>query len=62
MMSDRLVIVGVMTIMVPLVLAPTLDAIPILAAVLDPSVCILGMKDILKVLITPTLVVLQPRG
>jgi hypothetical protein len=59
-MSGRLVIVGIMQIIVPLVAVLVLDSVLILATVLDPTACILGMNDVLKVSFTPTLVVLQP--
>jgi hypothetical protein len=39
-----------------------LDAIPILAAVLDPATYIFEMNDILKVFFALTLVMLQTRG
>jgi hypothetical protein len=61
-MSGWLVLVRAMPVVVPLIAVLTLDAVPVLAMVLDPSTCILGTKDIPNVPFTLTLVVLQLGG
>jgi hypothetical protein len=60
--SGGLVVVGAMEIIVPLIAALAIDAIPIFATVLNSTVSILGMKNVLKVFSTLTLAVLQPEG
>jgi hypothetical protein len=61
-MSGELVIVGAMQIMVPLIVVLALDSIPVLAMLLHPIACIIGMKNISMVSFVPTLVVLQLGG
>jgi hypothetical protein len=50
MMSSGMVLVGAMQIIVLLIVALALNAVPVLVAVLDPTACILGTKNVPKVL------------
>jgi hypothetical protein len=51
-----------MEIIVPLIAALALDAIPILVTVLDLAASILGTKNVSKVFFSLTLAVPQPIG
>jgi hypothetical protein len=49
MTSGGLVIVGAMEVIVSLVVALAISAIPLFAMILDPIMSILGTKNVLKV-------------